>query len=109
MWPKPQFPTDLVTFTKEIFNGKLHFLYNVIIFQNCINLRVSGTRILAQFCSKNVACKILVVFKFIFTVYKIKPYILFKSSTKIYGLAMYLSKVCVLSLVKQHFGMGVLL
>ena len=22
---KPQFPADLVTFTKEIFNGKLHF------------------------------------------------------------------------------------
>ena len=24
-----QFPVDLVTFTEEIFNGKLHFLYSV--------------------------------------------------------------------------------
>ena len=29
MWPKPQFPADLVTFTEEIFNGKLHILRNV--------------------------------------------------------------------------------
>ena len=26
MWPNPQFPADLVTFAKEILNGKLHFL-----------------------------------------------------------------------------------
>ena len=26
MRPNPQFPVDLVTFTEEIFNGKLHFL-----------------------------------------------------------------------------------
>ena len=26
MWPYPLFPTDLVTFTEEIRNGKLHFL-----------------------------------------------------------------------------------
>ena len=25
MWPNPQFSTDLVTFTEEILNGKLHF------------------------------------------------------------------------------------
>ena len=25
MWPNPQFPADLVTFTGEILNGKLHF------------------------------------------------------------------------------------
>ena len=25
MWQNPQFPTDLVTFTEEILNGKLHF------------------------------------------------------------------------------------
>ena len=24
MWPNPQFPADLVTFTEEIFNGKLN-------------------------------------------------------------------------------------
>ena len=27
MRPYPQFPADLVTFTEEILNGKLHFLY----------------------------------------------------------------------------------
>ena len=26
MRPYPQFPADLVTFTEEILNGKLHFL-----------------------------------------------------------------------------------
>ena len=26
MWPNPQFTADLVTFTEEIFNQKLHFL-----------------------------------------------------------------------------------
>ena len=26
MWLNPEFPADLVTFTEEIFNGKLHFL-----------------------------------------------------------------------------------
>ena len=28
MWPNPQFPAALVTFTEEILNGKLHFLYS---------------------------------------------------------------------------------
>ena len=26
MWPNPQETSDLVTFTEEILNGKLHFL-----------------------------------------------------------------------------------
>ena len=26
MWTNPQFPADLVTFTEEILNGKIHFL-----------------------------------------------------------------------------------
>ena len=29
MRPNQQFPADLVTFTKEIINGKLHFLQSV--------------------------------------------------------------------------------
>ena len=29
MRPKPQFPADLVTFTEEILNGKLHSLCSV--------------------------------------------------------------------------------
>ena len=28
MWPNPQETADLVTFTTEILNGKLHFLYS---------------------------------------------------------------------------------
>ena len=28
MWANPQFPADLVTFTEQIFDGKLHFLYS---------------------------------------------------------------------------------
>ena len=28
-WPNSQFPADLVTFTEEIHNGKLHFLCTV--------------------------------------------------------------------------------
>ena len=29
MWPNSQFPVDLVTFTEESVNGKLHFLSSV--------------------------------------------------------------------------------
>ena len=32
MWPNPQFPANLVTFTEEILNEKLHFLCSD---QNC--------------------------------------------------------------------------
>ena len=28
MWPNPQFPADLVTFTDEILSGKTSFLCN---------------------------------------------------------------------------------
>ena len=30
MWPNPQETADLVTFTEEILNGKLHFLCSII-------------------------------------------------------------------------------
>ena len=29
MWSNPQETADLIAFTKEILNGKLHFLYSV--------------------------------------------------------------------------------
>ena len=29
MSPNPQFPGDLVTYTEEILNGKLHFLLQI--------------------------------------------------------------------------------
>ena len=31
MWPNVQFPTDLVTFTEEILNGKLNFFVKCVI------------------------------------------------------------------------------
>ena len=34
MWPNPQETPDLVTFTGEILNGKLRFLYNAIYNKN---------------------------------------------------------------------------
>ena len=33
MWPNPQFPGDLVSFTEENLNGKLHFFSSEIIVQ----------------------------------------------------------------------------
>ena len=30
MWPDLQFPVNLVTFTEEILNGKLHFWCSVV-------------------------------------------------------------------------------
>ena len=30
MWPNPQFPADLVTFTEKILHRKLHFLCSVV-------------------------------------------------------------------------------
>ena len=42
MWPNPQFPADLVTFTVEILNEKLHFLCSVCgkaILENCGTLK----------------------------------------------------------------------
>ena len=32
MWPNPQFPADLVTFTEEILNEKFHFLCSDLFF-----------------------------------------------------------------------------
>ena len=29
MWPNPQFPAHVVTFTEEVLNGKLYFLRSV--------------------------------------------------------------------------------
>ena len=43
MWSNPQFPADLVTFTEEILNGKLHFL--------CIDWRAFNFRDAGQYIS----------------------------------------------------------
>ena len=36
MWPDPQFPADLVTFTEEMLNGKHHFLVPTSIWKYAI-------------------------------------------------------------------------
>ena len=33
MWPNPQFPADLLTFTEKMLNGKLHFFCSVVQFE----------------------------------------------------------------------------
>ena len=64
MWPNPQFPADLFTFTEEILNGKLHFLCSDI----------SGLRI-SRFCSRewnelgSYLWPLLLLRKTIFTLY----------------------------------------
>ena len=35
MWPNPEETEDLVTFTEEIFNGKLHFFWAVDRIRDC--------------------------------------------------------------------------
>ena len=40
MWPNPQETANLVTFTEEIFNGKLHFMCS----DNYIEQWVKGLR-----------------------------------------------------------------
>ena len=58
MWPNPQFPADLVTFTEEILNGELHFLYSVCS-TTSINLGkmcIHFPELLLLKCNKNVVC-----------------------------------------------------
>ena len=43
MWTNPQLSVDLLTFTKEIFNGKRHFLCSELIFVNAgVNIGDGG-------------------------------------------------------------------
>ena len=42
MWPNPHFHGHLVTFTKEILNGKLHFSYSgFYLFDQILNVALS--------------------------------------------------------------------
>ena len=43
MWPNTQFPVDLVTFTEEILNGKLHFLCSARHVKSQISVKNSVT------------------------------------------------------------------
>ena len=54
MGPNPQLPADLVTFTEEILNGKLHFLCSVIAKLAAYELSVnkSSLKLIQNFLSK---------------------------------------------------------
>ena len=41
MWPNPQFPADLVTFTEKVLNEKLHFSYSAVLNHN-LDMRYSS-------------------------------------------------------------------
>ena len=64
MWLNPQFSGDLVTFTKEILNGKLHFLCSV-------NLEISNGKYFNF--SKNSILISLKPFRKFFYIYKLFP------------------------------------
>ena len=53
MLPNPQFTAYLVTFTEEIFNGKLHFLCSVVIKSKIKNLYIELI-ILLEVKNKNI-------------------------------------------------------
>ena len=46
MWPNPQFPAVLITFTEEILNGKLHFLWVLVIDGNPVITKFAGEKTL---------------------------------------------------------------
>ena len=52
MRPNPEFPADLVTFTEEILNGKLHFLFSVIYVQ--LTFCVQGKEVNNKFLIKTL-------------------------------------------------------
>ena len=63
MWPNTQFPTDLVTFTKEILHEKLHFFFAVInIFWEEINVLT-----FSKFWANKYRFKIISFLKWILT------------------------------------------
>ena len=45
MWPNPQFPADLVAFTKAILNGKLNYLCGEWLYVGGTDLRKYGKQI----------------------------------------------------------------
>ena len=49
MWPNPLFPADLLTFTEEIFNGKLHFLCSAKQGKNAIKYKIFLLKHIIQF------------------------------------------------------------
>ena len=56
--PNPQFPEDLVTFTEEILNGKLHFLCSDISYIRCHMSYIIGIKNIKILLQKSyiIAC-----------------------------------------------------
>ena len=54
MWPNPQKTADLVTFTEEILNGKLHFLGSV----NTVETKLSLT-VIKKYSRENSIAKLV--------------------------------------------------
>ena len=91
MWPNPQFPADLVTFTEEILKGKFHFLYSVnLIFSLCNQSRfmekiMKNRRGLKLVCSLSWDCKTKYLEKcFFFSSFWVIPKITFANSHRIW-------------------------
>ena len=64
MWPNSQEIADLVTFTEEILNGKLHFRCSMHGYIHCSSFNVSWEHKLGQYCI-NVLLKWMKNYKFI--------------------------------------------
>ena len=58
MWPNPQEKADLITFTEEILNGKLHFLYSDADIENSIfsNFSCGARYLLDLFFTTSTLC-----------------------------------------------------
>ena len=50
MWPNPQFLADLVTFTEEILNGKLHFLCSASSYSRALYFNIPGLIFIVLLC-----------------------------------------------------------
>ena len=55
MWPNPQFSADLVAFTEEMLNGKLHFLCSEL----CCNIFVSAVQELLHLTTYETSKKMI--------------------------------------------------
>ena len=63
MWLNPQFPADLVTFTEEILNGKLHFLCSGSTLSYQWKSQIFGLNVLVYCYTANQYSKITSIFQ----------------------------------------------
>ena len=69
--PNPQFPSNLVTFTEEILNGKPHFLCNGSCYCNVMKLFGNTDHIMAL-CYWVISSYILVLLSYVSALFKFK-------------------------------------